>query len=182
MTTPTPADTPLDPTPEFDVQPSPVDFGPNPANSADGPTPTGERVSTRAARKDNGKGSLFGTLGQNKKPRSGIRKLTDADRDKIASLYTAMAIPVMPFKPKVAQALALSADKCADAWIEVGNENDRVRRMILAAIEGGTWGKLFAAHALIIVAILPENAMPFGNVDMAQLVEMFGEDGIPNES
>lgn len=167
-----PADTPLDPTPEFDVQPSTADFGPNPTASNDDPK---ERVSTRAARKD-GKGSVFGTLGQNKKPRSGIRKLTESDRDKIEGLYTAGAFMLMPFKPKTAQAIAKTSGKCADAWMDVANENDNIRRMILAAIEGGTWGKLITAHALIIVTLLPDGALPFGNVDFDTLATMLGDD------
>lgn len=112
--------------------------------------------------------SAFGKLGQNKKPRSGVRALTVQDKDKIASLYTFGAMGLMPFKPKAAQAMAMSAEKCAEAWYEMARENDGVRRVLLMLIEGGAWGKVFAAHTPIILALLPENMMPpmFSGFDM----------------
>jgi hypothetical protein len=112
--------------------------------------------------------SVFGKLGQNKKPRSGIRALVEADKEKIASLYTFGAMGLMPFKPKAAQAMAISAEKCAEAWYELARENDGVRRALLMLIEGGVWGKVFAAHTPIILALLPERMMPpmFAGFDM----------------
>lgn len=104
------------------------------------------------------KGKTPFSLGANKKPRSGVRAMTDKDRDKVAQLYLAAAMGTMPFKPKVSQALATSADDCADAWVELAKENDSVRRILLMLIEGGAWGKLFAAHAPILMALLPDDA------------------------
>jgi hypothetical protein len=117
--------------------------------------------------------SVFKNLGQNKKPRSGVRKLDEKDREKIASLYVFAAMPLQAFKPKVAAAMAASADKCADAWMELAQENDTVRRTILMLIEGGVWGKVFIAHTPILLAALPSNFMPpmFQGVDLNSMME-----------
>lgn len=172
MTAPVPPNTGLDPEAPFTVKPS-EGFGPDPAKSADAKAKT-----TRAG------GKPFAGLGQNKKPRSGIRKLNDQDRDKIEGLYVAAGTLVVPFKPKVGKALKKSAPQCADAWMDVADQNDTIRRWILGLIEGGAWGKLIAAHAFILLAVLPENALPFGNIDPEMLEMLFDEmpDGPPDES
>lgn len=123
--------------------------------------------------------SVFGKLGTNKKPRSGVRALTNDDKEKIATLYTFGAMGLMPFKPKAAQAMAGSADKCAEAWFDMARENDRVRRVLLMLIEGGAWGKVFAAHTPILIALLPEGMMPaqFQGFDMSPFTaEKFSDD------
>jgi hypothetical protein len=121
--------------------------------------------------------SVFKSLGQNKKPRSGVRALTVKDKEKIASLYTFGAMGLMPFKQNAAMAMARSADACAEAWYEMAQENDGVRRALLMLIEGGAWGKVFAAHTPILIALLPERFMPpmFANFDLNAFLQ--NEDG-----
>lgn len=116
--------------------------------------------------------SVFKNLGNNKKVRSGVRKLDEKDREKIASLYVFAAMPLQAFKPKVAAAMAAGADKCADAWMELAQENDTVRRTILMLIEGGVWGKVFIAHTPILLAALPNDFMPsmFKGVDLNSML------------
>jgi hypothetical protein len=123
--------------------------------------------------------SVFKTLGQNKKPRSGVRALTVKDKEKIATLYTFGAMGLMPFKQKAAQAMAQSADACAEAWYEMAQENDGVRRVLLMLIEGGAWGKVFAAHTPILIALLPDRLMPpmFANFDMSAFLQNEEESG-----
>jgi hypothetical protein len=136
------------PTPEFDVKPS-DNFGPDPSNVADDPKPA------RSFPKLNTK------LGTNKKLRGGPRKLVERDREKIEQLYTALAMGVMPFKPKTAQMIAQSAEDCANAWFQLADENDSVRRTLLMFIEGGAWGALFAAHMPILMSLIPDGKLPF---------------------
>lgn len=90
-------------------------------------------------------------------PRTKPRRLTKSDQEKLAGLYGALGFGLMPFKPDVAQAVMESADTCAEAWIEVAEKNDNVRRILVGMIEGGSWGKLLLAHLPIIVAAMPEN-------------------------
>lgn len=165
--------TPVPEMPDLPLQPSTA-FGPDHTQStedivrerlaAEGKLPpkVNQKNPPRAGK------SVFNTLGQNKKPRSGVRKLDEKDRDKIASLYVFAAMPLQAFKPKVAAAMASGADKCADAWMELASENDTVRRTILMLIEGGVWGKVFIAHTPILLAALPDNMMPpmFRGVDL----------------
>lgn len=175
MTTPTPE------MPDLPLQPSVAQFGPDHTAAPSTEDLVREKLaeSGKLPPKVNQKNpprsgqSVFKNLGQNKKPRSGVRKLDEKDREKIASLYVFAAMPLQAFKPKVAAAMAASADKCADAWMELAQENDTVRRTILMLIEGGVWGKVFIAHTPILLAALPSNFMPpmFQGVDLNSMME-----------
>ncbi len=101
--------------------------------------------------------SVLGNLGQNTKRNSGIRQLTKDDQEQIATAYTFFAAGIMPFRMKTAQAIAESADNCAAAWMEMAKKNDRIRKWILGALEGGALGALVFAHFPIIVSLMPEN-------------------------
>lgn len=100
-------------------------------------------------------------LGANKATRSPVRKLTAADREKIEGFYSALALvfvaPTPLYNEDGAQALAGQAKPCADAWFNLAENNDSVRRMILMLIEGGAWGAIIAAHAPIAMAFMPEH-------------------------
>lgn len=166
--------TPIPEMPDLPLQPSAATFGPDHTKSTEDSEPKpipkiNQKNPPRSTK------SVFSNLGQNKKARSGVRKLDEKDREKIASLYVFAAMPLQAFKPKVAAAMAAGADKCADAWMELAQENDTVRRSILMLIEGGVWGKVFIAHTPILLAALPDNLMPpmFRGVD---LNSMLGDD------
>lgn len=100
-------------------------------------------------------------LGANKATRSPVRKLTEADREKIEGVYGALALvfvtPTPMFNEDAAQAIAGQAKPCADAWFSLAENNDSVRRVLLMFIEGGAWGALLAAHVPIIMAFMPEH-------------------------
>lgn len=137
-----------------------------------------EPKTTRQKRKLND--TSLGKLGQNKKARSGIRKLTDDDKEKIESLYIMMSMGLMPFRPDVAQALANIAEPAAQAWFDLANENDAVRRTILMLIEGGAWGKLFAAHTPLFIALVPREILPQQIKDMLAANEPAPTMNFPN--
>jgi hypothetical protein len=168
-----------DPTPDYAAQvaTSDSDFGPDPSGASDESPSVFENLRKSKVKppRTNGRAprstaETFGKLGTNKKARSPVRKLTSTDRDKIESLYTFGAMGLMSFRPKAATVMAESADKCADAWMELADQNDSVRRALLAIMEGGVWGKIFAAHLPILVALIPESAIPpmFRGVDVSQ--------------
>lgn len=169
-----------DPTPVFsgpqfqEPQPSGA-FGPDHTVKVDTADPVADAIKNRVpkinqANPPRSTKSVFSSLGQNKKPRSGVRALTEKDKDKIASLYTFGAMGLMPFRPKAAQAMAQCAEKCADAWYELAKENDGVRRALLWLMEGGAWGGVVFAHTPILLALLPEGMMPpmFQSLDFSQ--------------
>jgi hypothetical protein len=118
----------------------------------------------------------FGKLGNNKKARGGPRALKPDDITRIEDYYHMLAFALMPFKPEVAEAitaitmlpddeghLILEGPKrsriCAEAWYELAEQNDAVRRFILMLVESGAWSKLFAANAPILIAALPDDAL-----------------------
>lgn len=160
--------------PPFTVQPSNLaadetigdEYGPDPARDIPEP-PIDAAEEVKKARRRNGK-SPFNNLGNNKKRASGVRQLTKQDREKIEQLYVTGAMVSMPFKPDIAKALANAAEDCAEAWFELSKENDGVRRTILMLIEGGAWGKVFAAHLPIFLAAIPNGIMPPGLAMMMQ--------------
>lgn len=141
--------------PAIQVETSPLNFG------ADyGPDYTNTQNPDDEAKKEKAKPKgkkPFGGLGANKQARSGVRQLTNKDKDAIASLYAYLAMGLMPFRPTTASKVAECADQCAEAWYDLARENDAVRRAILAIIEGGAWGKIVAAHLPIMLTLIPDN-------------------------
>lgn len=127
------------------------DFGPDPQA-----VPPDDKPPSEGKKKAQ---EFIGTLGKNKKARGGPRRLTVKDRDKIVSLYASIAMPVMMFKPATGQAIAENTESCADAWMQLAEENDSVRRTLLMLIEGGAWGAVIAAHLPILLTLAPENFM-----------------------
>lgn len=138
-----------------------ADFGPD--HTKTDPKPNFEEPK---ARKANGL-----SLGDNAKPRSGVRQLRDSDREWIADKYKTIGRFAKPFHANFAEAMELQSDICADAWMNVAAKNDKVRRQILAAIEGGAWGELMIAHSPIVMALLPER---FLNRMLDRSMELFG--------
>lgn len=124
------------------------DFGPDPSLTNE--LPKAEKASAKSA---------LGNLGLNTKPRSGIRKLTGDDREYIVNAYVLFANMARTFHPRFATALTDQSEFCADAWMELAEKNDTVRRNILAFIEGGGWGKVFVAHVPVLMAVLPEKTL-----------------------
>lgn len=151
MTTP---HTNLPPRPSFEASSAPTpDYGPD-FTQTEG---NGTKPPPKSSQKNPPRKSPFDTLGQNKKLRSPIRKLSEQDRPRVQSLYVVVAGVVRIFHPRAALAIDMQADACVTAWFELAENNDKVRRALLAVIEGGDWGKLFMAHLPIIIAVLPES-------------------------
>lgn len=109
----------------------------------------------------------FKPLGQNKKLRSPVRKLTreplngetKSDFERLVDWYLRISKLSMLFLPKFAMAMEQQAEDCADAWFDLAENNDTVRRYILAMIEGGAWTKVIAAHTPIFLAVIPEETL-----------------------
>lgn len=167
---------PDDVTPQFAPRPATTeeanafgDYGPDHTLANDG---TGPQTQTK---KDSKRKSPLSNLGQNKKPRSGVRQLQEKDRDKISQLYVTAGMCAMPFKPDIASSLASIADDCADAWFDLAKENDAVRRTILMLIEGGAWGKVLAAHLPLILTMLPNETKQATGIDFDSMLRSMTE-------
>lgn len=106
-------------------------------------------------------------LGQNKKMRSPVRKLTReapskeelSDLEKLTIRYERLGKMAFPFHPKFGMAVQAQAQDCALSWFELAENNDSVRRWVLAALEGGAWGGVIAAHTPLFLAVLPEKTL-----------------------
>jgi hypothetical protein len=94
-------------------------------------------------------------LGLNVTRGSGIRKLNKSDAEQIAGMYTFAGMGLFPINQRLGKSIADGADTCADAWVEWANSNDKLRRRILAFLEGGAAMKVFMAHAPIAIAAVP---------------------------
>lgn len=96
-------------------------------------------------------------LGGNKKRASGIRALTNKDRDKIANFYRVLAGGVTMFRPQAARLMELSADDAADAWMRWAEENDATRKWLLSFLEGSAIMGVVAVNVPILLAFLPDS-------------------------
>lgn len=148
------------------------DYGPDATKTAPravpgvGPTVDGELPKSARGRIPKPVADVLGKVGKNKPARSpkGLRRLTEEDRDKLAALYAGvgagikagalMGLPVL--KERTGVAFADNAEACADAWMEMAEENVHVRRAILFMVEGGAWTKLFVAHLPILATLMPD--------------------------
>lgn len=138
----------------------PIDFGPDASTTPkNAPKVNVENPPKSAA-------SVFGKLGTNKKSRSPVRRLTReagkdelSDLDRLASRYEWLSNITSLIHPRVSGALYEQRYTCATAWFELAENNDTVRRYILGFIEGGAWGGVIAAHAPILMAVIPEKTL-----------------------
>lgn len=150
----------------LDLQARPGNFGPDPSKTDE--KPNFDREPSAAAKKAK---DVLGSLGENTKPRSGVRQLGAGDRAWIQGKYLTIARFTKSIHPNFAEAVELQSEMCADAWMNLAAKNDKVRRQILAAIEGGAWGELFLAHSPIFMALLPEKYLM---KLLDQSMELFG--------
>lgn len=151
----------------LDLTARPANFGPDSSQTEEAPK-FETSVPSPAAQKAK---AALGSLGENTKPRSGVRQLNQNDHAWIQGKYLTISRAAKPFHPNFAAAMAEQSEICADAWMNVAAKNDKVRRQILAAIEGGAWGELILSHSPIFMALLPEKWL---NRLLDQSMELFG--------
>lgn len=151
-------------TPFGDVKPAP-----NAESVFDAPDHTKSRSVPPGVKK------AFGSLGGNKKTRSGVRQLRPEDIQRIREYYDLLAFSMTLYKPAVALAITevielpteegeekqttTRAEMAAEAWGELAKENDGVRRIILMMVETGAWSKVAMVNLPILVAALPDDAL-----------------------
>lgn len=150
-----------------DLTARPGNFGPDASRTDEKPS-FEESAPSAAAQKAK---AVLGSLGDNTKTRSSIRQLTMDDHAWIQNKYLTIARMAKPFHPNFADAMEVQSELCANSWVNVARKNDKVRRQILAAIEGGAWGELLVSHGPILMALLPER---FLNRILEQSMDLFG--------
>lgn len=93
----------------------------------------------------------------------------------IEDIYSFIGMTLMPFKPMMAGYLLMpemtvvndepvegptGARRIAEAWDEVAQKNESVRRVLAGATTAGVWGKLIAAHMPLAVMAFMETDKP----------------------
>src|SRR5690242_4999692 len=132
----------LPPKPDFaeaSTPAPPLDFGPDATHTPKTP-PKPPKVNQENPPKSTT--SVFEKLGTNKKLRSPVRRLTReapkdelSDLDRLAIRYEWLSNISKPFHPKFSTAVLEQRYACAESWFELAENNDKVRRWILAFIE-----------------------------------------------
>lgn len=71
----------------------------------------------------------------------------------LTELYTLLGGVLMPFDPQCANAVIVSAEKCAESMDELAYQNESVRRALTALTQTSAWGAVIFAHLPIIMSI-----------------------------
>lgn len=69
----------------------------------------------------------------------------------LMDFYNGMAFMLMPMQPEIAMAISSSAEKCADAWVELSRTNPAVKRFLIGLVTTSATGALIFAHMPIIM-------------------------------
>jgi len=155
------------------------------------PRPAGSQIPPGV--KDAGK-KAGGIFGNNRRARGGPRRTKPGELvEPLTNYYMTLALFLTPVKPDVAMSIMAPvvvgieddgvtgvtktrAQVCAEAWDELAQENDAVRRAVLWLIEGGKWGAVFMANLPILMAAFPA-AMPsflnFGQNGQGEATNVF---------
>lgn len=98
-------------------------------------------------------------LGNNRTVTGTVPQLKPADQEKIELAYTALAFGIRPFNENAAMAVLDNTSTCAESWMTLARENVKVRRFLLAMMEGSAWSVLISAHIPIVLACVPPNTL-----------------------
>jgi hypothetical protein len=71
----------------------------------------------------------------------------------LTQMYAGIAMALMPFDPVCANAVMVSASRCAESLDKLAQENDAVRRALFALTRTTAMGMVFVAHMPILLAI-----------------------------
>jgi hypothetical protein len=89
----------------------------------------------------------------------------------LENLYGTVATLLMPFDPLCASVVleedekgSTRARKCAEALDEAAQKSDGLRRILRMVTTGGTWGKVIAVHAPILMAVLSHHTPLMSNL------------------
>lgn len=80
----------------------------------------------------------------------------------LMAIYGAVALGISLKDPVCGMAIAQSAEKCAEAWDKMAQDNDAVRRVLFAITKTTAIGAVVAAHAPIIMAVGAHHGFGFG--------------------
>lgn len=133
--------------PEPDDEPPAPDYRASEA-MGDEPAPTPLRGRARRARKGDANKDAGKTRVEVPKVRAGglVKPLRE--------FYTSLGTVLVPFDPACGTALIENAENCAKSLDTLAQQNDAVRRALIAMTQTSAWGGVMIAHAPIMLMIL----------------------------
>ena len=141
--------------PQPDDEPPPPDFRASEGMSSD-PSPTPLRARGRRRLKS-----------EKAKPEKDVPKVRAGSLVKpLREFYTSVGTVLVPFDPACGTALIENAENCAKSLDMLAQQNDAVRRAIVAMTQTSAWGGVMIAHAPILLMIL----LHHGPKDVAERV------------
>lgn len=120
-----------------------------PAIEFNAPDHTASRPRPRLLRKDAKSNESKPPLRKATVPRSKPGQFVEP----LTKIYAGIGLALMPFDQVCAVQVANSATTCAEAWDELAQKNDAVRKMLYAITETSAWGGVMIAHFPILMAV-----------------------------
>lgn len=72
----------------------------------------------------------------------------------LTQIYAGLGMAIMPFDPVCANAVIMSAPKCAESLDKLAQENDAVRRALYSLTQTTAIGAVLVAHMPIVLAVV----------------------------
>lgn len=155
-----------EPTPEWEVQDVPIPDHSASKNLYDAPLEESSNGRTKSG--PTRTGSLFRASRPAEKRAKATKSPPPENRpgqfiQPLEDLYTLIAVGVMPFKPAVSMTILGPAQEggektvarnCAEAWDELAQKNESVRRALKTLTTAGVYGAIVMAHAPIAMAAM----------------------------
>ena len=90
-------------------------------------------------------------------------------RTGLVMMFTALGMGVSMADSFDGQVIATNAEKLADAWTQVAENNARVRKTLVMLLEGSAWGSAVMTTAMVTVPMLAHHGLaPDSMVDMSR--------------
>lgn len=103
----------------------------------------------------------------------------------LEQVYTGLALTLMPFDSSCAETIMENGHRCAEAWDDLAQKNDTVRKALIAFTETSAWGTLVLAHAPILLAVASHHgpgrkrAEPTEDTEDIKLTGEWSPNGVP---
>jgi hypothetical protein len=123
------------------------------------------------------RGDLSGGATQSK-PRSSVPPKPRAGTlvKPLTRLYTSLGMMLLPFDPQCAKAVIDNAENCARSLEALAQENEAVRRAILAITSTSAWGGLVIAHLPILLMVTVHHAPKEIAESVAPMAQLINSD------
>lgn len=145
----------------------------------------------RAARSDGSSGQATGASfsEETSSPSPSTRTLKRtpkpaALREKIVRFYMMVGTIIVPFSRFIPQLkpigdnLKLFAEDAADAWVDLAEEDDRVKKFWESFVGASTWGNVIGVHFIIVMGAMPSESQKIAEAVMPEGVPDTPEDAM----